>query len=72
MALTADEQALLERLSAKASEPVAKKVFESVGDVLTYLVTTSDKFTANPDDRQVALDVIKAAYPVVETIAEDA
>ena len=70
MALTADEQRLLAELSAKANEPEAKKAFETVGDVLRYLITTSDKFTANPDDRQVALDVIEKAYPIAEEVAE--
>lgn len=61
--LTAEEQAVWDKLVAKVNTPVVKKAFEDVGDVLKYLVAQSDKFTANPEDRQVALDVIEAAFP---------
>jgi hypothetical protein len=51
MALTADERALLDRLTAKADVPEEAKPELTLERVVEYLVRTSDKFTANPTDR---------------------
>jgi len=70
MPLSPEEQRLLAELQTKANEVEQEPAFKDIGDVLRYLVSTSDKFSANPDDRQVALDVIEAAFPkVVEAVA---
>jgi hypothetical protein len=55
MALTPQEQALLDSLTAKASEPSNEPKFDSVEKILEYLVRTSSKFTANPEDQQEML-----------------
>lgn len=55
MALTADEQALLAQLEAKANAPEAAPQYDSVEKILEYLVRTSSHFSANPEDRDEML-----------------
>jgi hypothetical protein len=55
MALTPQEQALLDSLTAKATEPEAAPKFDSVEKILEYLVRTSSHFSANPEDREEML-----------------
>lgn len=72
MALTPEEQALFEKLVEKQSAPaVVKKAFSDIGDVLRYLVANHPGFTANPDDRQVALDVVNATYPPADSVTNE-
>jgi len=60
MALTAEESELLAQLTAKAAaaEDTHKSKFSTLYDVVKYLVEVSDKFTANPEDRDDALALI--------------
>lgn len=58
MALTAEEQALLNSLQEKAVQPEAPSKYQTLEDVVRYLVQTSDKFTANPDERTEILDFL--------------
>jgi hypothetical protein len=58
MALTADEKALLDRLTAKAEQVEDGPIFDTIEKVVRYLVQTSDKFSANPEDRQKMLDYL--------------
>ena len=58
MALTADEQALLDSLTKKAAEKPAGPDYDTFEKIVRYLVQTSAAFTANPEDRQVMLDVL--------------
>lgn len=58
--LTAQEQALLETLLNKAKEPEPAPTYDTLEKIVRYLVHTSDKFSANPDDRQVMLETLDA------------
>lgn len=61
MALSAEEEALLASLEAKKSEPAPEKKYTSVESILEYLVRTSDKFSANPEDREEMLAFLDSA-----------
>lgn len=60
MALTQQEQALLDSLTAKANEPAAGPEYDSVEKILHYLVRTSSKFTANPEVQNEMLDYLES------------
>lgn len=53
--LTPQEQALLDSLTAKANSAPAEPQFNSVEKILEYIVRTSDKFSANPEERDEML-----------------
>lgn len=59
MALTAQEQAILDSLTAKASEPAPVSPFNSVETILHELVRVSDKFSANPTVREDMLSFLE-------------
>lgn len=55
MPLSPQEQAALQALLAKQNEPEAAKEYTSVAEVVEYLVRTSDKFSANPEEKEAIL-----------------
>ncbi len=62
MALTADEQKILDELMAKQNAPAEpQKFFNDVYDILEFLVHHSTAFSGNEELRQEAKDVITHA-----------
>jgi len=55
MALSAQEQALLQSLISKSNEPEVAVAFNSVEEVVRELVRVSDKFSAQPEIKDAAI-----------------
>jgi hypothetical protein len=71
MALTAQEQALLDSLTKKATEPEPVNQYDSLASIVKYLVQVSDKFTANPEDRSAMLSVLDALITPATASADE-
>jgi len=70
-ALSPEEQKVFDALVAKVNSPVVEKLFNDAGDVLEYLVQHFPGFTADPDNRQAAIDAVRVTFPKKSESASD-